>query len=141
MPAVVPIILGAAAYTGVSAAIGTTIAAAIGVSSIGAVAAAAIGTGVLSTGISLAQGQDLGDAIKSGVLSGATSFVGGTIGSYISSGSEAVASAVSEDAAFIAPTQAKLLTQSCIPCRWVHLACLLMQQHSLNMPIWALNPQ
>lgn len=79
----VPIILGLATATGVTAAVGAGVAGAIGLGTIGTVAATAIGAGVISGAITAAQGGDAGDVLKSAVLGGATSFIGGTIGEAV----------------------------------------------------------
>jgi hypothetical protein len=75
MPAV-PIF---AAIASVPAAIGAAAATAVGLGTVGTVAATAIGTGIISGGITAVQGGDVGDVLKSAVIGGATSFVGGTV--------------------------------------------------------------
>lgn len=85
MPAA-PII---AAVTGAAGAVGAAAATAIGLGTVSAVAATAIGTGIIAGGVTAVQGGDAGDILKSAVVGGATSFVGGTV-------SGAVGSAVSE---------------------------------------------
>ena len=74
--AVIPIVLG---VTGASAAIGATVATAIGIGTVSAVAATAIGSGIVAGVMTAAQGGDAGDVLKSAVLGGVTSYVGGTI--------------------------------------------------------------
>jgi hypothetical protein len=86
MPAV-PIVL---AVTGASAAIGAGVATAIGIGTVSTAVATAIGTGVIAGGMTAAQGGDAGDVLKSAVVGGATSFVGGSIASGVG---EAVAEA------------------------------------------------
>ena len=75
MPAAIPIL----AVTGASAAIGTAAAAAIGLGTVGAVAATAIGTGLVAGGLTAVQGGDAGDVLKSAIVGGATSYIGGTV--------------------------------------------------------------
>jgi hypothetical protein len=75
MPAVIPIL----AVTGASAAIGTAAAAAIGLGTVGAVAATAIGTGIVAGGMTALEGGDAGDVLKSAIVGGATSYIGGTV--------------------------------------------------------------
>lgn len=79
----VPIILGLATATGVTAAVGAGVATAIGLGTVGTIAATAIGAGVISGAITAVQGGDAGDVLKSAVLGGATSFIGGTIGEAV----------------------------------------------------------
>jgi hypothetical protein len=79
----VPIILGLATATGVTAAVGAGVAAAVGLGTVGTIAATAIGAGVISGAITAVQGGDAGDVLKSAVLGGATSFIGGTIGEAV----------------------------------------------------------
>ena len=75
MPAVIPVL----AVTGASAAIGTAAAAAIGLGTVGAVAATAIGTGIVAGGMTALEGGDAGDVLKSAIVGGATSYIGGTV--------------------------------------------------------------
>lgn len=101
MPAAIPIVVAGSVATGVAATVGTAIAGA----AISTAAATAIGAGVIATGASLATGSDVGDALKTGVVSGLTAGIGSTIGSAV-----AGAGAVS-DAAFIAADAAQLAGQ------------------------------
>ncbi len=75
MPAV-PIVM---AVTGASAAIGAGVATAIGIGTVSTAVATAIGTGVVAGAMTAAEGGDAGDVLKSAVVGGATSFVGGEI--------------------------------------------------------------
>ena len=80
---VVPIIAVVGAATGATAAVGAGIASAIGLGTVGTVAATAIGSAALAGVATAVQGGDAGDVLKSAVLGGATSFVGGTIGEAV----------------------------------------------------------
>ena len=83
MPAV-PIIMAAATYTGATAAIGTAIAGVVG-ATVGVAAATAIGAAAISGGISLIQGGDAGDVLKSAVVGGVASYVGGQVAASVGS--------------------------------------------------------
>lgn len=96
MPAV-PII---AAVSGASAAIGAGAAAAIGLGTVSTIAATAIGTGIIAGGMTAIQGGDAGDVLKSAVIGGATSFVGGTVAGAVGNAvSEATGSTILGNAA------------------------------------------
>jgi hypothetical protein len=96
MPAV-PII---AAVTGAAGAIGAAAATAVGLGTVGAVAATAIGTGIIAGGMTAVQGGDAGDILKSAVVGGATSFVGGTVAGAVGGAvSEATGSTILGNAA------------------------------------------
>ena len=84
MPAV-PIILGAAAAAGVASTIGTAIVASITTATISASVATAIGTGVIAGGLTAIQGGSSNDILKSAVLSGIGSYVGGQVASKVTS--------------------------------------------------------
>ena len=101
MPAVVPIIVAGATYSGAAAAIGTAIAGA----AIGTTAATAIGAGVIGAGASLATGKSLKESLTTGVISGLTAGVGSTIGSAMAGAGSAA------DAAFVAADAAQLAGQ------------------------------
>lgn len=101
MPAIVPLAVAAASYTGAAAAIGTAIAGA----TIGATAATAIGAGVVGTAASLATGKSLGESLKAGVIGGLTAGIGSTVGSALAGAGSAA------DAAFVAADAAQLAGQ------------------------------
>jgi hypothetical protein len=101
MPAAIPLVVAGATYAGASVAIGTAIAGA----AIGTAAATAIGAGVIGTGLSLATGSNIGDALKTGVVSGVTAGIGSTIGSAVAGAGSAA------DAAFIAADASQLAAQ------------------------------
>ena len=101
MPVVVPIAVGAAVATGTAAAIGTAIAGA----AVSTAVATGIGAAVVGTGAALATGQDPGDALKTGVVSGLTAGVGSSIGAAVSGGSAMA------DAAFVAADATQLAAQ------------------------------
>jgi hypothetical protein len=69
---------------GGAAATGAAIAGAIGLGTVSSIAATAIGMATFSGVRTLVQGGDLGDAFKSAVIGGATSYVGGTVASKVS---------------------------------------------------------
>lgn len=75
MPAV-PVVM---AVSGASAAIGAGVATAIGLGTVSTVAATAIGTGLVAGAMTAAEGGDAGDVLKSAVVGGATTYLGGTI--------------------------------------------------------------
>jgi hypothetical protein len=101
MPAAVPLLVGGAVATGAAATIGTALAGA----AISSAVATGIGAAVIGTGAALATGQDVGDALKTGVVSGLTAGVGSSI-------SSAVAGAGTlSDAAFVAADAAQLAGQ------------------------------
>jgi hypothetical protein len=81
MPAA--IIVVAAAASGVAAAIGGAVVAAITTATISTAVAAAIGTGVIAGGITAIQGGSTSDVLKSAVLSGVGSYVGGQVASKV----------------------------------------------------------
>jgi hypothetical protein len=101
MPAAIPLVVAGATYAGAATAIGTAIAGA----AIGTAAATAIGAGVIGTGLSLATGSNIGDALKTGVISGVTAGIGSTVGSAIAGAGSAA------DAAFIAADASQLAAQ------------------------------
>jgi hypothetical protein len=101
MPAAVPLIVAGATATGAAAAVGTAIAGA----AIGTAAATAIGAGVIGAGASLATGSNIGDALKTGVVSGVTAGIGSSIGSAVAGAGSAA------DAAFIAADASQLAAQ------------------------------
>jgi hypothetical protein len=68
-----------------AATVGAAVASAIGVTGLSTVAVSAIGAATISAGFTAARGGNLKDVIKSAVLSGATSYVGGSISKGISS--------------------------------------------------------
>ena len=74
----------AATYYG-AATVGAAVAGAIGVTGLSTVAISAIGAATISAGFTAARGGNLKDVLKSAVLSGATSYVGGSISKGISS--------------------------------------------------------
>lgn len=82
MPAV-PFLAVIAVETGAAAAIGTALASAVGVASVSTVAATAIGLGTISAATTAVQGGSASDILKSAVLGGLTSYVGGTIAANI----------------------------------------------------------
>jgi len=68
-----------------AAALGTAIAGGLGITGLSAAATFAIGAGTISAGFTALRGGDAEDILKSAVLSGATSYIGGTIGKDIAS--------------------------------------------------------
>jgi hypothetical protein len=90
MPFAVPLLVGAAVYTKAAAAIGTAI---LG-TTVSSAIATAVGAGVVGTAAGLATGQKFEDALKTGVISGLTAGIGGTIGAAIAPGSSAVAQSI-----------------------------------------------
>jgi phosphopantetheinyl transferase len=68
-----------------AAALGAGIASAIGVTGLSAAATFAIGAGTISAGFTALKGGSPEDILKSAILSGATSYIGGTIGKDIAS--------------------------------------------------------
>lgn len=101
MPAVIPIIVAGATYTGAAAAIGTAIAGA----AISTAVATAIGAGVVATGANLISGKNIGDSLKAGVISGATAGIGSSIGAAMSGAGSAT------DAMFVAADASQLAAQ------------------------------
>lgn len=101
MPAVVPLVVAGATYTGTAAAIGTAIAGA----TISAATATAIGAGVIGAGASLATGKSLQESLTTGVVSGLTAGIGSTIGSAVAGAGSAA------DAAFVAADASQLAAQ------------------------------
>lgn len=83
MPAV-PIISAIAVGSGAAAALGTAAAGLIGATVTGA-AAAAIGSGIIAAGATAIQGGKASDVLKSAVVGGVASFVGGSLASSVSS--------------------------------------------------------
>jgi len=83
MPAA--IILGVAAASGLTAAVGGAIGAAIVGSAVTATTAMAIGTGVISGGITAAKGGKASDVLRSAVLGGITAGAGSAIASSVAS--------------------------------------------------------
>ena len=68
-----------------AATVGAAVASAIGVTGLSTVAVSAIGAATISAGFTAARGGSVKDVLKSAVLSGATSYVGGSISKGISS--------------------------------------------------------
>jgi hypothetical protein len=68
-----------------AATVGAAVASAIGVTGLSTVAISAIGAATISAGFTAARGGSVKDVLKSAVLSGATSYVGGSISKGISS--------------------------------------------------------
>lgn len=101
MPAAIPLIVAGATYTGASVAIGTAIAGA----AISTAAATAIGAAVIGTGAALATGSNIGDALKTGVISGATAGIGSSLGAAMSGAGSAT------DAMFVAADASQLAAQ------------------------------
>lgn len=103
MPAA-PLLVIAAGATGTSAAIGATVAAAVTGATVSTAVATAVGSGLISGAITAVQGGDAGDVLKSAVVGGTTSYVGGQVGGAVqqslkASTSQAVANSVSAAAA------------------------------------------
>jgi hypothetical protein len=84
MPAV-PIILVGAAATGVAATIGTAVAATLVGATVSGIAATAIGTGVIAGTLTAAQGGSVSDVLKSAVIGGVATYVGGYAGDLVGS--------------------------------------------------------
>jgi predicted Zn-dependent protease with MMP-like domain len=82
MPAV-PLILVGAAATGVAATIGTAVAATLVGATVSTVAATAIGTGIIAGTITAAQGGSVSDVLKSAVVGGVATYVGGYVGDVV----------------------------------------------------------
>ena len=101
MPAAVPLLVGGAVATGAAATIGTALAGA----AISSAVATGIGAAVIGTGAALATGQDVGDALTTGVVSGLTAGVGSSIGSAVAG------AGTLSDAAFVAADAAQLAGQ------------------------------
>lgn len=119
MPAA-PILVIAAVETGVAAAVGTAVATAVGVSTVSAAAATAIGAGVISGGITAAQGGDAGDILKSAVVGGGAGYLGGvageaTKGALAGSTSQAVSNVVSSAASGATSSAAGALAYGASP--------------------------
>lgn len=104
MPAAALFVGFIAVETGVAAAIGTALASTVGLSiaasgvtaslaagTISTAAAVAVGSGVVSAGISLAQGNSLSNALKGAVIGGVASFAGAGIASSVTSSISAAA--------------------------------------------------
>jgi peptidoglycan hydrolase CwlO-like protein len=66
------------------AALGTMAAGAIGLTGLSSLAVTAIGSGIISGTITAIKGGSLEDVLKSAVITGATSYVGGSVGNYVS---------------------------------------------------------
>lgn len=103
MPAAPILVVGAAA-TGAAAAVGTTVIAAVTTATVSTAVATAVGSGVIAGAITAAQGGDAGDILKSAVVSGGASYLGGMAGGAVKgalpgSTSAAVSNAVSAAAA------------------------------------------
>ena len=81
MPAAIVV---AATVTGASAAIGTAVVGAITTATISTAVATAVGSGIISGAITAAQGGSTSDVLKSAVIGGTVSFVGGQASSQIS---------------------------------------------------------
>jgi uncharacterized membrane protein YhiD involved in acid resistance len=92
MPAAVPLLVSGAVATGAAATIGTALAGA----AISSAVATGIGAAVIGAGAALATGQDVGDALTTGVVSGLTAGVGSSIGSAVAG------AGTLSDAAFVA---------------------------------------
>jgi hypothetical protein len=101
MPAAVPLLVGGAVATGAAATIGTALAGA----AISSAVATGIGAAVIGAGAALATGQDVGDALTTGVVSGLTAGVGSSIGSAVAG------AGTLSDAAFVAADAAQLAGQ------------------------------
>jgi hypothetical protein len=101
MPAVVPLVVGAAVATGTAAAIGTAIAGA----AISTAVATGIGAAVVGAGTALATGQKPEDALKTAVVSGLTAGIGSSLGAAASG------AGTMTDAAFVAADAAQLAGQ------------------------------
>ena len=101
MPAAVPLLVGGAVATGAAATIGTALAGA----AISSAVATGIGAAVIGTGAALATGQDVGEALTTGVVSGLTAGVGSSIGSAVAG------AGTLSDAAFVAADAAQLAGQ------------------------------
>lgn len=78
------IVPAAATYFG-AATVGASVAGALGLTGLGTAATFAIGAGTISAGFTALRGGDAEDILKSAVLSGATSYIGGTVGADIAS--------------------------------------------------------
>jgi hypothetical protein len=101
MPAAVPLLVSGAVATGAAATIGTALAGA----AISSAVATGIGAAVIGAGAALATGQDVGDALTTGVVSGLTAGVGSSIGSAVAG------AGTLSDAAFVAADAAQLAGQ------------------------------
>ena len=84
MPAV-PFIAAVAIGSGAAAAIGTALVATITTATVSAAVATAIGSGVISAGITIAQGGKASDVLKSAVIGGVASYVGASVASSVTS--------------------------------------------------------
>lgn len=80
MPVAAAIVATVAAETGITAAIGAAVAETIVGATVTQAVAMAVGTGVISAGITAAQGGDASDILKSAVVGGAASYAGGQVG-------------------------------------------------------------
>ena len=78
------VIPAAVTYYG-AATLGASIVGALGVTGLSAAATFAIGAGTISAGFTALKGGSPSDILKSAILSGATSYIGGTIGKDIAS--------------------------------------------------------
>lgn len=84
MPAV-PLILVGAAATGVAATIGTAVAATLVGATVSGIAATAIGTGLIAGTLTAVQGGSVSDVLKSAVIGGVATYVGGYAGDFVGS--------------------------------------------------------
>lgn len=80
---VAAVVLVAAAATGVAATIGTAVAATLIGATVSTAAATAIGTGVIAGTITAAQGGSVSDVLKSAVVGGVATYVGGYVGDVV----------------------------------------------------------
>lgn len=80
---VAAVVLVAAAATGVAATIGTAVAATLIGATVSTAAATAIGTGIIAGGLTAAQGGSVSDVLKSAVVGGVATYVGGYVGDVV----------------------------------------------------------
>jgi hypothetical protein len=80
---VAAVVLVAAAATGVAATIGTAVAATLIGATVSTAAATAIGTGIIAGTITAAQGGSVSDVLKSAVVGGVATYVGGYVGDVV----------------------------------------------------------
>ena len=78
-----PVLVAVAAATGFSATIGAGVLTAIGVGTVSTAVATAVGTGLIAGGLTAVQGGSAGDVLKSAVLGGTLSYIGGEIGQAV----------------------------------------------------------
>jgi hypothetical protein len=106
MPAV-PFIAAVAVGSGAAAAIGTALVATITTATVSAAVATAIGSGVISAGITIAQGGKASDVLKSAVIGGVASYVGASVAGEVTK-SVATAAAGSSATSSIAASLGKV---------------------------------